>query len=371
MAESTAETTATELAASRDKRLDAGRQRAAKRRRRLFIATQLLGVGLIVGGISLIYVIVAIWPAVQLATASGTGVGPTTTTSPSDTPTTTVNDSDAATSQASSDASTQENAAPTISLFGARLDLNLDPETALLVLVVAASALGSYIHAATSFGTYVGNQRLTMSWIWWYLLRIFIGVALAVLFYFAVRGGLLSAQAQSGALNPYGVAALAAMVGLFSKQATDKLREVFETLFKTGEGYGDDERTDKITNPTPQVVEVEPEPPVRPQEQASLKLKGEGFVPESTVSIRRFGKDADPQTVVPASTRYVSATEMLVELEAKDLPPTTELEIIVVNPEPGGGESEPIRVKVGDLPETVTSPATATPQSQGRFRRRK
>jgi hypothetical protein len=37
----------------------------------------------------------------------------------------------------------------------------------------------------------------------------------------------------AGDLSPYGVAAVAGLAGLFSKQATDKLREVFETLFKT------------------------------------------------------------------------------------------------------------------------------------------
>ncbi len=34
-------------------------------------------------------------------------------------------------------------------------------------------------------------------------------------------------------LSPNGVAAIAGPAGLFSKQATDKLREVFENLFKT------------------------------------------------------------------------------------------------------------------------------------------
>jgi hypothetical protein len=340
----------------------------------LFVTTQLLGLGLLVVGVGLIYIMIAIWPAVQSATVSGTGVSPTTTTASSGAPTTTTS---SATQSATRPASTTsvgtapETAAQTISLFGGRLKLNLDPETALLVLVVAASALGSYVHAATSFATYVGNQRFAMSWTWWYLLRVFIGVALAVLFYFAVRGGVLSAQAQSGALNPYGVAALAALVGLFSKQATDKLREVFETLFKTGEGYGDDERTDKITNPRPQVVEVEPTPPVPPQQRASLKFKGEGFTRESTIRVRRFGRDVDPQTIVPARTHFVSAMEMLIQLEAEDLPPTTELEIVVVNPEPGGGESEPIRIAVADLPESVTAPAETSPQGRGRFRLRK
>jgi hypothetical protein len=34
-------------------------------------------------------------------------------------------------------------------------------------------------------------------------------------------------------VNPYGMVALAGLVGMFTKQATDKLSEVFSTLFKT------------------------------------------------------------------------------------------------------------------------------------------
>jgi len=59
----------------------------------------------------------------------------------------------------------------------------------------------------------VGNRRFALSLVWWYVLRLFIGVALAVVFYCAVRGGFLSTEAGSQDLNPYGVAALAALVG--------------------------------------------------------------------------------------------------------------------------------------------------------------
>ena len=42
--------------------------------------------------------------------------------------------------------------------------------------------------------------------------------------------------------------AVAALVGLFSKQATDKLEEVFTTLFRTEKGKGDDLRGDKAVD---------------------------------------------------------------------------------------------------------------------------
>jgi len=95
-----------------------------------------------------------------------------------------------------------------------------------------AGALGSYIHLTTSFTDYLGNRQFVSSWKWWYVLRPFIGSALAVIVYCAVRGGLISGGAGAGDLSPYGVTALAGLAGMFSKQATDKLKEVFEDLFK-------------------------------------------------------------------------------------------------------------------------------------------
>ena len=318
------------------------------------VTTVLLGVGLIVFGVLLIYVLLSVWPTVERITAAGTG-----TSSPSTTSTTQAGTSAEAAVQGSEPAAV---ATDTIELFGVRL-LTVDPETALLLLVVTSSALGSYIHAATSFATYVGNQRFTMSWTWWYLLRVFIGAALAVLFYFVVRGGLLSAQAESGAVNPYGVAGLAGLVGLFSKQATDKLREVFESLFRTAEGQGDDERKDKLTYPVPKALEVEPSP-IPPGASIRLRLEGTGFTPDSKVRIRRLGEDVDPLEVVPASVEPVSDTQMAVSLNAADLQPAAELEFVVVNPAPGGGESDPVRVPVGALPAptAAAAPAPETPR---------
>ncbi|MFI5096677.1 MAG: hypothetical protein ACHQT6_01765 [Candidatus Acidiferrales bacterium] len=119
------------------------------------------------------------------------------------------------------------------------------PETRYLLIVTFTGALGSFIHLATSFADFQGNRQLYGSWGWWYILRPFIGTALAILMYFAVRGGLVASSGGADTLSPYGVAAIAGMAGLFSKQATDKLREVFEDLFKTTRPP---DRSDKLTN---------------------------------------------------------------------------------------------------------------------------
>src|SRR4051794_11192255 len=65
--------------------------------------------------------------------------------------------------------------------------LHLNKTTGLIVLAVLMGAIGGYVHAATSFVTYVGNRRFKASWGWWYALRAFIGAGLALLLYFALR----------------------------------------------------------------------------------------------------------------------------------------------------------------------------------------
>ncbi|ROR46684.1 hypothetical protein [Kitasatospora cineracea] len=147
---------------------------------------------------------------------------------------------------------------------------HLTSNTAMLLAVLAASGLGSFVHAATSFATYAGNRQLLPSWLPWYLLRTAIGGALALLVYFLLRGGLFANGTDGTATNPYGFAGIAGLCGLFSKQATDKLREVFDTVLTTKDGAGDDERDDKIqaaapTAPAPGGPAAAPAPAALPQ----------------------------------------------------------------------------------------------------------
>jgi hypothetical protein len=105
-------------------------------------------------------------------------------------------------------------------------------EVDLLWLVMICGALGSFAHGARSFVDFVGNRTLRASWSAWYLLYPLIGAALALIFYLAVRGGFLTTNAGQD-VNLYGLTAISGLVGMFSKQATTKLAEVFSTLFKT------------------------------------------------------------------------------------------------------------------------------------------
>lgn len=111
--------------------------------------------------------------------------------------------------------------------------LVLSSEVRLILISSFMGLLGSLIQSMTYFAAYVGHGIFSKRWILWYVLRPFIGVPLALIFYFVLRGGIFSVSAGSEAVNPYGIAALSGLVGMFSKQAVEKLKTIFDSIFKT------------------------------------------------------------------------------------------------------------------------------------------
>ncbi len=224
------------------------------------------------------------------------------------------------------DKETGKNVLDVITFFARFPRLQFDVHTSLderlIFLVIVAGALGSYIHAATSFADYVGNRKLANSWLWWYILRPFIGVALALVFYFVVRAGFLTGGA--GDVNPYGVATLGALAGMFSKQATDKLEEVFTTIFRPAPGKGDAKRGDKLGAPTVSGM-VPREGPA--SGATEVTISGTGFVDKPSVT---FG--GTPAT----SVAFTNATTIKANTPAHE--PGT-VEVVVTNPD--GQEGSP------------------------------
>ncbi|MEA2623479.1 MAG: hypothetical protein QOH61_2389 [Chloroflexota bacterium] len=127
------------------------------------------------------------------------------------------------------------------SFFGAPtqwLGMPLDREQRLLLLVALASALGAMAHVLRSFFRYAGERQLRWSWVPSYFLIPLVGILMATFTYILIRGGLISGGSDT-ALNPFGFAAVGALVGLFSAQAAEKLKQVFETLFTKPDSGGD------------------------------------------------------------------------------------------------------------------------------------
>lgn len=153
--------------------------------------------------------------------------------------------------------------------------LNAKPESKLLLLIMLSGALGSFVHSAHSFVVYVGLGKFKLSWVWWYLMRPFIGMALAIIFYFVVMAGFISietvvnvtpetdtvgvaalnsgidttavpvantetkSQQQTNAelhdvkRRVYILLAFSALVGMFSSKAIDKLGDIFDVMFQS------------------------------------------------------------------------------------------------------------------------------------------
>lgn len=120
----------------------------------------------------------------------------------------------------------------------------LEAEIRILLLVMITGSLGSLIHAGSSFSNFVGENKIENSWTWWYILRPFVGLSLALVFYFVFRAGLV-ANTPIVELNIYGILTLSTLVGLFSDRATFKLEEVFESLFHPKTSRKDDTETIK------------------------------------------------------------------------------------------------------------------------------
>jgi hypothetical protein len=177
-----------------------------------------------------------------------------------------------------------------VALVWGAVDLSLTKQTALIVLVLVMGALGGFVHAATSFASYAGNRTLKVSWMWWYALRLLIGAALALGFYFVISGGLFSLQGSAEQVNSYGTGAFAFLVGLFSKQAIDKLEQILEVAFSADERLGDGARRDKLADRRPVILELDP-PEIRVGGPREIEILGQRFTRDVRVRFDDLVRD--------------------------------------------------------------------------------
>jgi hypothetical protein len=123
----------------------------------------------------------------------------------------------------------------------------------LFLTVSLSGALGGLLHGLRSLYWYIGNRALRRSWLTMYLCLPFVGSAMAVVFYLVLRGGLVPGGGGSD-VNAFGFAAVSALVGLFSSQAAEKLRQIFATLLTPAESG-----KDTVTAPAkPRIRGLEP-----------------------------------------------------------------------------------------------------------------
>lgn len=149
-----------------------------------------------------------------------------------------------------------------------------------------------------------------------------------MIFYMLLRGGLFSPTTTVADTSPFGFAAIAALVGMFTNQASEKLRTVFETLMtKPATGR------DASTIIPPAIASVAPES-VTAGVDTVLTIKGSGFTQTSVVVAGN--KELKPT--------IRSANELTVTIPAELSAKATVLKLIVSTP--GAGKSSEINVNV-------------------------
>jgi hypothetical protein len=116
---------------------------------------------------------------------------------------------------------------------------------------------------------------------------------------------------------------------MFSKQATDKLSEVFGTLFRAAEGEGDEKRSGPLKPKDEPVVvtKVEPNSVTAGSTAQTITVSGSGFVVDSEVVLNG----------VPQNTTFESSDELTAELDDVMIATAGTFKLKVVDPD--GGES--------------------------------
>jgi len=227
--------------------------------------------------IVLLYGLIQFWPAAPTATTTTPATATSTTT---------------ATGQPTSGTPGQAAVEPAVQFFGATV--RLSREGRLFVIVLLAGALGGIVHTLRSLYWYVGNRNLRYSWLLMYATLPITGAALALIAYVVLRGGLTTTFAASQDISPFGMAAVAALVGLFSRETAEKLKAVFETLLAPAE-KGKDQAVP---------VQVERIHPHEGEVGKELTITGTGFAAATAV---QFGG-------VRATPTVVSDTELRVKV---------------------------------------------------------
>ena len=301
---------------------DAGKPRPRPRAQRggdyaTVRAAVVTGTLLAVATLLVLYFLVQVWPPAPPPSLSGGGA-PTPTTGPVPTTTTVAGQPPATT------VVVQAAPNPPIHVFGAQLQV--DREARLFIVVALAGALGGLVYALRSLTWYAGNRTLKYSWMMLYYLQPFVGAALATIIYVVLRGGLVvvTTQAAPDVVNPFGFAAFGALVGLFSAQAAEWLKRIFEQVFVPAQKGKDPAIEVRITDVNPEQAPVGQE----------VVITGSGFADAQRVT---FG------TVEGTNLRRVSATELRVTVPvgAADGPVTVDT--------PAGTATSPKPFTVGEL----------------------
>ena len=131
-------------------------------------------------------------------------------------------------------------APPDTASGSAILSVLVKPDFQYMLVAFLAAGIGSSIATIYAYLRHASTlQDFDPAYIPWYFLRPVLGSLLGLVFYWLIRGSIIAIlpaeqpNASSPDLDLNALAGVSALVGLFSRQAIQKLREIFHVLFVT------------------------------------------------------------------------------------------------------------------------------------------
>jgi len=105
----------------------------------------------------------------------------------------------------------------TVPLEPTKIDVNVH----MMLIVILGGALGAKLHGLAALSKHLQKNReqMTKNHILWYLMRPFSGAVMALVFYFAIKGGALTTTGVD-MLNPYGLVTMGAAIHGVTKSQT-------------------------------------------------------------------------------------------------------------------------------------------------------
>jgi len=180
--------------------------------------------------------------------------------------------------------------------------------SAFIILSLVGGAIGGTLHGLASLTAHVADGDFDRRWTMWYLLNPVIGAALAATFLFVLQAGLGGQAASTAApASLYGIAAFATLAGLFSRNALEKLKQIFDVAFASGGEPG----SKKPTVVAPTIGSVTPQAVTAGGAYAQVVIAGDGFTEGSVVEVD--GRQVPAATVEARSISVVLPGQLLAQ----------------------------------------------------------
>jgi hypothetical protein len=185
-------------------------------------------------------------------------------------------------------------------------------ESTLLYISALFGILGASAHSIASLTTWIGNNKYSNRWLAWYIARPPIGAAIAVIVYMLLRAGLI--PSSSFQVSAFGIAALSALAGFLTNETTQKLRDIFDSLF--GIKKSDEQKGDVPLRKDFSIKLSSPKTVIKVGDDLELKavaIKADG----SYGSNIDLSFTATPSTILKFEDKYIGKTDSEGQLKVK------------------------------------------------------